>query len=472
MTDRIVITNGTVVSSTGQHQNTVIVDGERIVALLADGSDDDKAARKSGAKVINAKGKYVLPGGIDVHTHMEMPFGGTTAADTFETGSRAAAWGGTTTIIDFAIQKKGGTLEAAFDEWQAKAAGRCAIDYGFHMIMADVNPQSLKEMDVMHNEGVTSFKLFTAYPGVLYSTDGEIFRAMQKGGKLGSMMMMHCENGIVIDEIIKDHLSRGETAPYYHSISRPEEMEAEATHRCIQIAKVAGAPMYVVHLSAREALEQVMIARDRGQNVFAETCPQYLYRSIDDLARPGMDGLEGANFVCSTPLRHKEHQAELWRGLRMNDLSVVSTDHCPFCFKEQKEMGRGDFSKIPNGMAGVEHRMDLLYQGVHDGHISLERFVEVSSTTPARMFGLYGKKGVIAPGADADIVIYNPSMTQTLGVEMHHMAVDYSAYEGEEINGTCETVMSRGRVIIDKGKYKGKKGQGSFVKRGLSQYLV
>jgi dihydropyrimidinase len=458
MAERIVITNGTLVSPTGRHQNTVVIDGERIVALLADGSDDDKAARKSGAKVINAKGKYVLPGGIDVHTHMEMPFGGTMSADTFETGSRAAAWGGTTTIIDFAIQKVGGTLGEALDEWHAKAAGNCAIDYGFHMIMADVNEQSLLDMDAMHTEGVTSFKLFTAYPGVLYSTDAQIFRAMQKGGRIGSMMMMHCENGIVIDEIIKDHIGRGEVAPYYHSISRPEEMEAEATHRCIQIAKVAGAPLYVVHLSAKEALEQVMIARDKGQNVFAETCPQYLYRSIDDLARPGMDGFE--------------HQAELWRGLRMNDLSVVSTDHCPFCFKEQKEIGRGNFSKIPNGMAGVEHRMDLLYQGAHDGNITLERFVEVSSTTPARMFGLYGKKGIIAPGADADIVIYNPSAVQTLGVEMHHMAVDYSAYEGEQINGMCETVMSRGRIVIDKGKFKGKKGQGAYIKRGLSQYLV
>ncbi len=470
--ERIIITNGTVVSASGRVQASVVVEGEKISALLMPGSSDHAAAVASGARKINARGKYVIPGGIDVHTHMEMPFGGTTASDTFETGSRAAAWGGTTTIIDFAIQKKGGTLAAALDELHAKAAGNCAIDYGFHMIMADVNEISLKEMDVMHGEGVTSFKLFTAYPGVLYSTDGEIFRAMQRAGQIGSMVMMHCENGIVIDEIIKDHLGRGETAPYFHSLSRPEAMEAEATHRCIQIAKVAGCPMYVVHLSAADALEQVMIARDRGQNVFAETCPQYLYRSIDDLARPGFDGFEGANFVCSTPLRHKEHQTALWRGLRQNDLSVVSTDHCPFCFKEQKEMGRGDFSKIPNGMAGVEHRMDLLYQGAHDGHITLERFVEVSSTTPARMFGLYGKKGVIAPGADADIVIYDPTAVQTLGVEMHHMNVDYSAYEGEVINGQCSLVMSRGRVVVQGGKYKSRKGNGQFLKRGLSQYLV
>ncbi len=469
---RTVITNGTVITSTGAHPWTVVVDGERIAALLAPESSDHVSAIASGAKIIDAKNKYVIPGGIDVHTHMEMPFGGTTAADTFETGSRAAAWGGTTTIIDFAIQKKGGSLHTALDEWHAKADGNCAIDYGFHMIMADVNETSLKEMQVMHDEGITSFKLFTAYPGVLYSTDAEIFRAMQKAGQIGSMIMMHCENGIVIDEIIKDHLGRGETTPYYHSISRPAEMEAEATYRCIQIARVAGAPMYVVHLSAREALEQVLIARDKGQNVFAETCPQYLYRSIDDLARPGFDGFEGANFVCSTPLRHKEHQAELWRGIRMNDLSVVSTDHCPFCFKEQKELGIGDFSKIPNGMAGVEHRMDLLYQGTVDKNITLERWVEVAATTPARLFGLYPKKGVIAPGSDADIVIYDPNAKQTLGVEMHHMAVDYSAYEGEKIDGKCEMVMSRGRIVIEGGQYLGSKGQGSYVRRGLSSYLV
>ena len=469
---RTVIANGTVVTSTGTHPMTVVVDGERIAALLEPGSSDDTAALASGARIIDATAKYVIPGGVDVHTHMEMPFGGTTAADTFETGSRAAAWGGTTTIIDFAIQKKGGTLATALDEWHAKADGNCAIDYGFHMIMADVNEQSLKEMDVMHGEGITSFKLFTAYPGVLYSTDGEIFRAMQNAGRIGSMIMMHCENGIVIDEIIKDHLGRGETAPYYHSISRPEEMEAEATYRCIQIAKVAGAPLYVVHLSAREALEEVLRARDKGQNVFAETCPQYLYRSIDDLARPGFDGFEGANFVCSTPLRHKEHQAELWRGLRMNDLSVVSTDHCPFCFKEQKELGIGDFSKIPNGMAGVEHRMDLLFQGTVDKHISIERWVEVAATTPARLFGLYPRKGVIAPGSDADIVIYDPNTTQTLGVEYHHMAVDYSAYEGERIDGRCDMVMSRGQMVIENKAFVGRIGHGRYTKRGLSTYLV
>jgi dihydropyrimidinase len=470
---RMLIENGTIISSTGTFVGDVLVDGETIAAVLRPGQALALGVSNANVdRVIDAKGKYVIPGGVDVHTHMEMPFGGTMSSDTFETGSRAAAWGGTTTILDFAVQKVGEPLGAALDRWHEKAGGNCAIDYGFHMIMADVNDMTLKEMDVLHGEGVTSFKLFTAYPGVLYSTDAQIFRAMQQAGRIGSMIMMHCENGIVIDEIIKDHVSRGETAPYYHSISRPEEMEAEATHRCIQIAKVAGSPVYVVHLSAKEALEQVVIARDRGQNVFAETCPQYLYRSIDDLARTGLDGFEGANFVCSTPLRHKEHQNELWRGIRMNDLSVVSTDHCPFCFKEQKEIGKGDFSKIPNGMAGVEHRMDLLYQGTVNRQISLERWVEVAATTPARLFGLYPKKGVIQPGSDADIVIYDPLVEQTLGVDFHHMAVDYSAYEGEKIDGRCDTVISRGRIVIEKKSYVGKKGDGSYVKRGLSQYLV
>jgi dihydropyrimidinase len=470
-TTRTVISGGTVVTATGRHRHTVVVEGERIVALLAEGSDDDAAARGGGATQLDATGRYVLPGGVDVHTHMELRLSTATSSDTFETGTRAAAWGGTTTIIDFAQQNAGETLRDAWEQRQQRASGQCAIDYGLHMVIADVNADRVSEMAALHDDGVTSFKLFTAYPGSLYSTDAQIFRVMQKAGQLGSIVMMHCENGIVIDELIKDHLARGETDPIFHSMSRPEAMEAEATHRCIQIAKVAGSPLYVVHLSADEALEQVMIARDRGQNVFAETCPQYLYRSIDDLARTGLDGLEGANFVCSTPLRHEQHQQALWRGLRQNDLSVVSTDHCPFCFKEQKELGRGDFSKIPNGIAGVEHRMDLLYQGVHNGHLTLERFVEVCSTTPARMFGLYGRKGVVAPGADADLVIYDPGATQTLGVATHHMAVDYSAYEGITINGRCETVMSRGALVIDRGSYVGRSGHGNYLKRAASQYL-
>jgi dihydropyrimidinase len=311
--------------------------------------------------------------------------------------------------------------------------------------------------------------MFMAYPGVFYATDGEILRAMQKATETGSMIMMHAENGIAIDELVAQAIASGRTDPVEHGITRPPELEGEATSRAIQLAKVTGAPLYIVHLSARHALEAVAQARNTGQNVFAETCPQYLYLSIEDLAKPDF---EGSKYVASPPLRPKDHQKDLWRGLRTNDLSVVSTDHCPFCFVDQKELGRGDFSKIPNGMPGVEHRMDLLHQGVVAGEISLARWVEVCSATPARMFGLYPRKGVIAPGADADIVVYDPAAQQTLSVNTHHMNVDYSAYEGMAITGKVETVLSRGSVVIADGAFHGGEGHGKFLSRELSQYLV
>jgi dihydropyrimidinase len=336
------------------------------------------------------------------------------------------------------------------------------------MIISDVNDTSLKEMEACIGAGVNSFKMFMAYPGVFYATDGEILRAMDKAAETGAMIMMHAENGIAIDQLVARALAEGRTDPVQHGLTRPPELEAEATGRAITLARVTRAPLYIVHLSAAQALDAVTAARDTGQNVFAETCPQYLYLSLDDLARPGF---EGAKYVASPPLRPREHQASLWRGLRTNDLSVVSTDHCPFCFKEQKELGVGDFSKIPNGIPGVEHRMDLLHQGVAAGELSLARWVEVASTTPARMFGLYPRKGVIAPGSDADIVIYDPQATQTLSAATHHMNVDYSAYEGFEITGRVATVLSRGQVVIDDGGYHGVTGHGRFLERQLSQYL-
>ena len=465
---RIVISGGTVVTASGGVAADVLVDGERIAALAAPGTDEARAWASAADRVLDAAGRYVLPGGIDVHTHMEMPFGGTFAADTFETGTRAAAWGGTTTIIDFAVQAKGTSLLATLDKWHAKADGNCVIDYGFHMIVSDVNDTTLKEMEACIGAGVNSFKMFMAYPGVFYATDGEILRAMHKAAETGAMIMMHAENGIAIDQLVARALAEGRTDPVQHGLTRPPELEAEATGRAIALAKVTGSPLYVVHLSAAEALEAITNARDTGQNVFAETCPQYLYLSLDDLARPDF---EGAKYVASPPLRPREHQGSLWRGLRTNDLSVVSTDHCPFCFKEQKELGRGDFSKIPNGIPGVEHRMDLLHQGVVAGELSLARWVEVAATTPARMFGLYPRKGVIAPGSDADIVIYDPRATQTLSATTHHMNVDYSAYEGFAITGKVETVLSRGHVVIDDGEYHGVTGHGRFLERQLSQYL-
>jgi dihydropyrimidinase len=470
------ISGGTVVTTTGTIEADVLVAGEKIAAVLArDLTGEpgqppaDAPAAEAADRVIDATGKYVLPGGIDVHTHMEMPFGGTFSSDTFETGTQAAAWGGTTTIVDFAVQAKGTSLLATLDKWHAKADGNCSIDYGFHMIVSDVNDSTLKEMDACIAAGVNSFKMFMAYPGVFYATDGEILLAMQQAARSGATVMMHAENGIAIDQLVAQAVAAGRTDPVNHGLTRPPELEGEATSRAITLAKVADCPLYIVHLSASQALAAVAEARDNGQNVFAETCPQYLYLSLDDLARPDF---EGAKFVASPPLRTKEHQDSLWRGLRTNDLSVVSTDHCPFCFKDQKVLGRGDFSKIPNGMPGVEHRMDLLHAGVVAGQLTLPRWVEVASTTPARMFGLYPRKGVIAAGSDADIVVYDPAARQTLSATTHHMNVDYSAYEGMELTGRVVTTLSRGRVVIDDGTFHGRPGDGAFLPRGLNQYLV
>jgi dihydropyrimidinase len=465
------IKNGTVVTAEGTLAADVLVDGEKIVSVAARRPDtaSNTTSNLVTDEVLDATDMYVLPGGIDAHTHMEMPFGGTFAADTFATGTIAAAHGGTTTIIDFPVQAKGTSLLAALDKWHTKADGNCAIDYGFHMIVSDVNEATLKEMDALIARGVTSFKMFMAYPGVFYATDGEILVAMQQAGKSGGLIMMHAENGIAIDQLVAQALAAGRTDPIQHGLTRPPELENEATNRAIQLARVADCPLYIVHLSAANALETVAAARDRAQNVFAETCPQYLYLSLDDMAKPNF---EGAKYVASPPLRTPDHAAALWRGLRTNDLAVVSTDHCPFCFKEQKELGRGDFSKIPNGIPGVEHRMDLLHQGVVAGEITLQRWVETCSTTPARMFGLYPRKGTLAPGADADIVIYDPVATQVISAATHHMNVDYSAYEGMEITGKVALTMSRGRVIVKDGEFSGAAGHGSFLRRDLCEYLL
>ena len=470
----ILIRNGSVVSAQGINQADVLIDGEKIAAVIAPGDTSlgaDLAA--SAEKVIDASGKYVIPGGIDAHTHMELPFGGTFASDTFETGTRAAAWGGTTTIIDFAVQTQGTRVQDGLAAWHAKADGNCHIDYGFHQIIGGVDDDSLKAMDELVNEGITSFKLFMAYPGVFLSSDGQILQAMQQAAGNGSMIMMHAENGSAIDVLVAQALAAGNTDPKYHSLTRPWETEAEATNRAIMLARITGAPLYIVHMSAKQAVAVLQANKDEGWNVFGETCPQYLYLSLEE--HLGAPGFEGAKWVCSTPLRARaeHHQDELWRYLRTNDLSIVSTDHCPFCFKEQKELGLGNFSKIPNGIGSVEHRMDLIYQGVVDGKLSLERWVELCSTTPARMFGLYGRKGDVLPGFDADVVVYDPSGRTEIGLhKTHHMNMDHSAWEGFEIDGHVDTVISRGQVLVEDNEYHGVKGHGRYLKRGLSQYLI
>ncbi|TDD87903.1 dihydropyrimidinase [Saccharopolyspora karakumensis] len=461
---RTVIRGGLVITATEEIEADVLVEDDTIAAIATPGVAQDWTADA----VLDATGHYVIPGGVDAHTHMEMPFGGTFAADTFETGTRAAAWGGTTTIIDFAIQPVGRTLREGVEAWHAKADDHCAIDYGFHGILSDVGDGVLKEMDALVDEGITSFKMFMAYPGVFYSDDGQILRAMQQAGDNGALIMMHAENGIAIDVLVRQALDAGHTDPKYHGRVRHPLLEAEATHRAIQLSTVAGSPLYVVHVSATEAVAEITRARHEGLPVFGETCPQYLFLTVDELAAPGF---EGAKYVCSTPLRPADHQASLWRALRTDDLSVVSTDHCPFCFTDQKELGRDDFSKIPNGIPGVENRLDLLHDAVVAGRISRRRWVELASTAPARMFGLHPRKGTIAPGADADIVVYDPGAEQVLSAETHHMNVDYNAYEGRRVTGRVRTVLSRGEVIVHDGEYRGRPGRGRFLRRESCGYL-
>src|SRR5918996_1624121 len=448
---RILIKGGTIVTATDQYVGDVLVEDDRITTI---GVSLDIPADRA----IDATGRYVLPGGIDCHTHLDMPFGGTMSADDFESGTTAAAFGGTTSIVDFAIQYRGQTLHHAWETWMKKAEGRAVIDYGFHLIMADLTDQIECEMDALVREGVTSFKLFMAYRGVFMLDDGSIFKALLRTARNGGTICMHAENGDVIDVLVQRALAEGKTAPKYHALTRPARAEAEATHRAIALAEIADVPIYIVHLSSAEALEMVTEARDRGLLAFAETCPQYLFLSYDNYEEPGF---EGAKYVMSPPLRPKETQDRLWRGLAKNDLQVISTDHCPFCMKEQKTLGSGDFSKIPNGAPGIETRMSLVYDGgVKTGRISLSRFVELTSTSPAKIFGLFPRKGTIAPGSDADVVVFDPNKKQTLSVKTLHMKVDYNPYEGRQITGATDTVLSRGRLVVESGKFVGRPGSG------------
>ncbi|MFM8267885.1 MAG: dihydropyrimidinase [Ilumatobacteraceae bacterium] len=475
----VLVRHGTVVSPTGQSRNDVLVEGEVIAAIGTPGYFDGLLG---AVEVVDATGKYVIPGGVDAHVHMELPFGSMVSTDTYETGTRAAARGGVTTVIDMPVQRKGEHVLDCLAEWHRRADGQCAIDYAFHQIIGDVTPESLAAMrTLVDHEGITSFKLFTAYPGVYYVDDGELLRAMQTTGELGAVMLLHAENGPAIDVLVRQALERGDTGPVHHSLTRPSPLEAEAVHRAVALSRVAGnVPLYIVHMSSGEALEQVAAARHHGRNVFAETCPQYLWLTLEEtLTRP-----DGAKWICTPPIRSRDadpywgglhghgHQADLWRGLRNDEIAVVATDHCPFCFADQKSAA-GDFSRVPNGLGGVEHRLELMYQGVVAGELSLERWVEVCSTTPARMFGMYPQKGVLAPGSDADIVVWDPGRITHLGIDgKHHMNIDHSAWEGFVVDGGVDTVISRGTIIVRNDQYLGRAGHGRFVRRGLSNCLI
>jgi dihydropyrimidinase len=455
---KTLITNGTVVTASETLQADVLVEDEKVAAIALD--LDVQAER-----TIDATDRYVIPGGVDVHTHFDLPFGGSFCSDDFGTGTRAAAFGGTTTCVDFALQDYGESLRKGLDRWFAKGQ-KAQTDYGLHMIVREVNDQVLKEMDQLVGEGITSFKLFMAYPGVFMLDDAAIFKAMQRAADSGALIMMHAENGGPIDVLVQQHLAEGKTDPVYHGLTRPAAMEGEAVHRVFKMAELAGAPAYIVHLSSRDALDALQEARDRGVAAYAETCPQYLYLSLDDLARPGF---EGAKFVCSPPLRSKDHQDELWKGLAQGDLQIVATDHAPFNFKGQKDMGRDSFADIPNGLPSVEDRVTLIFQRVRSGQLSPSRWVELVATNPAKMFGLYPRKGTIAPGFDADIVVFDPNRERVISAGSHHMNVDYSCYEGMTVWGLPEVVMQRGNVLVENDEWLGTEGGGSFIPRSRFQ---
>jgi dihydropyrimidinase len=453
----LLIQNGTVVTADATFATDVLLEGSTVREVRA-------GIEATGHMVVDATGLLVLPGGVDAHTHLDMPFGGTFSADDFESGTRAAAIGGTTTIVDFAIQARGTKMRSALDTWWKKAEGKACIDYGLHMIVTDLGASGLEDMDDMVREGVASFKLFMAYPNVLMVDDATIFRALQQTAKNGALACMHAENGTVIDVLVQQALAEGKTAPVYHALTRPTIAEAEAVQRAIAMAEIAGAPVYIVHLSSEDALNQVREARDRGVPAFAETCPQYLLLSLED-QMPGKS-FEDAKYVFTPPLREKKNQAKLWDGLKHDHLQVVSTDHCPFCFADQKALGKDDFTKIPNGGPGIENRMQLIYHhGVNAGRLSLNRFVEITATAPARIFGMYPRKGTITAGSDADLVLWDPQAEHTISAGTHHMRVDYSMFEGFKVRGNARKVYSRGELVVDGGKFVGRVGRGKYLRR-------
>ena len=460
----VLIKNGTVVSAAESKPLDVLMEGERI-AKVAPSID------AAGHSVIDATGLLVMPGGIDVHTHLDMPFGGTTSADDYTSGTQAAAVGGTTTVIDFALQNQKGTLKDALDIWLKKSDKKACVDFSLHMAVTNLHgeggAETLAEMDEMVKFGISSFKLFMAYPNVLMVNDELMFRVMQKAASLNALCCIHAENGSAIDVVVSQMIAEGKTAPHFHALSRSPKAEAEATHRAIALADIAGAAVYIVHLSNEDSLAALKFMQDRGARALAETCIQYLVLSIED-QMPGKSWDE-AGFVFTPPLREKWNQQPLWQALTDGSLSVVSTDHCPFTM-EQKALGKGDFRKIPNGGPGVENRLQILWHfGVNAGRITPEKFVELACTAPARIFGMEKQKGAIAAGLDADILLWDPNAEYTISAKTQRMATDYSMFEGWKVKGNAVKVFSRGELVVDNvaqpGKFLGATGRGRFVKR-------
>jgi dihydropyrimidinase len=450
------IVNGTIVTATDMYRADVGINKGKIAQIA-------KKIQEPAGEVIDARGHYVFPGGVDIHTHLDMPFGGTVSSDDFETGTIAAAFGGTTTIVDFAIQGKRMSLKGALKTWMEKAEGKAVIDYGFHVAITDLTKKVLAEIPELVALGVPSFKCFLAYKGALMIDDGALYEVLLKCKQAGALVMIHAENGDVLDVLINDFLSQGKTDPKYHALSRPPEAEGEATGRGIALARMAGAPIYIVHLTCKEALNKVKEARDAGFPVLAETCPQYLLKSHQNYLEPGF---EGAKYVMSPPLRDKSNWDVLWKGLATGDLQVVSTDHCPFNFKGQKDMGKDSFAAIPNGAPGIEHRLILLFtEAVKKKRLGLNRFVELVSTAPAKLFGLFPQKGAVAVGSDADLVLFDPRAPVEISAKTHHQNVDYTPYEGFKGKGVPKIVLSNGTVIIRDGKFMGQPGAGRFLKR-------
>ncbi len=453
---KTIITGGTVVSAEGECRADVMIDGRRIVAVGLE-------LPRDGAEVVDASRAYVIPGGIDVHTHFQMPFGGTVSCERFDTGTKAAAIGGTTMVVDFAMQAPGDSLMKTYADWREMADGHVVADYGLHMAITDLNDSTLAEIPMLVDEGVASLKLFMAYKGSIMVDDATLLQALRRGKDCGALVCVHAENGDVIDVLVNEHLAAGKTAPRYHLTTRPVAAESEATRRAIMLAEIADAPIYIVHVSCTRALDEIRAARDRGQAVYGETCPQYLALSAEAFDVPGF---EGAKFICSPPLRDKSNWPGLWAGLRTGDLSVVASDHAAFNYAGQKELGlTAGFHKVPNGCPGVEHRLALLHTlGVVGGEISMAKLVDVFSSAPARLFGLYPQKGVIAPGSDADVVVFDPSAGGVISAATQSQNIDYTPYEGMRVQGTARTVLSKGEVVVSDGRWIGKEGAGSYVK--------